>query len=263
MLEGPDTIIQNRKRIEKMTDYRMYRLALKEEAMCVAMGLALSAVAAWLLYKDYWGLLLGIVIWPLCREHYRKEQIVSRKRELLLQFKDAMQCVSIALLSGYSMENAWKEAEKEMRELYGESAYITEEMKQMNRAIEMNQTVEQLLYQFAVRSGCEDIISFAEVFRFAKRSGGNFGKIIQNTIAKICEKIEVEREIETVISGKRMEQKIMNVVPVFLLGYLNLTSEDFLEPLYGNVAGVCVMSLAFGAYIGALLLARRMVDVKI
>ena len=45
---------------------------------------------------------------------------------------------------------------------------MVEEMRQMNAGIGMNQPVEQLLYQFAVRSECEDIMEFAEVFRFAK-----------------------------------------------------------------------------------------------
>ena len=60
-----------------------------------------------------------------------------------------------------------------------------------------------------------------------------------------------------------MEQKIMNVVPVGLLVYLNLTSQEFLEPLYGNLFGVCVMTGAFAAYVGAVLLASKIVKIKI
>lgn len=243
--------------------YGVYRLSLKEELICAAVGVGLSAVAAWILYRSCLGMLLGIIICPLYRNYYRKEQIEKQKKKLLQQFKDAMQSVSIALTSGYSMENAWKEAEKEIRELYGAGAYMEEELKQMNRAIGVNQAVEQIFYQFALRSECEDILSFAEVLRFAKRSGGNFREIIQKTVARICGKLEVEREIETVIAGKKMEQKIMNIVPVCLLAYLNLTASDFLQPLYGNLAGICVMTIAFAAYVGALFLAKRIVDIKI
>lgn len=175
-----------------------------------------------------------------------------------MQFKDAMQSVSAALLSGYSMENAWKEAEKEVGELYGKDAYMTAELREMNAAIRINQPMEQLLYQFALRSQCEEILSFAEVLRFAKRSGGNFGKIIQHTTMKISEKLEIEAEILTVLSGKRMEQKIMNVVPVGMLAYLNLTSGEFLSPLYGNLFGICVMTAAFLAYFAVLMLSLRM-----
>lgn len=249
--------------MQDCVDYGNYRLSLKEEAKCMLVSLALSVVAAWILYQSVWGLLLGIFIWPVYRKNHKKTQTENRKKELLLQFKDCMQCVSVALLSGYSVENAWREGEKGLRELYGEGAYMTTEMKQMNSGIRMNQPVEQLLHQFALRSACEDILAFSEVFRFAKRSGGNFGKMISNTTLRISEKIEVEREIQTVIAGKKMEQKVMNVVPVCLLAYLNVSSSDFLAPLYGNLFGVCIMSIAFGVYVAALLLAEKMTDIKV
>lgn len=249
--------------MRELIDYDRYRMTMLEEIKCVGVSVLLAVVTAWILYKSAWGLLLVVAILPMYRSYYIKEQIASRKHEMLLQFKDGMQSVSVALLSGYSIENAWSEAEKELNELYGETAYMTEEMRQMNSGIRMNQPVEHLLCQFAARTGCEDIIGFSEVFGFAKRSGGNFARIIQNTVCHIAEKLEVEREIETVLAGKKMEQKIMNVIPVCLLAYLNLTSEEFLAPLYGNLFGVCVMTLAFVAYIGALILAERMTDIRV
>ena len=249
--------------MQGLVDYGTYHLNPFEEFLCVVISLVLSLAAAWILYKSPWGMLLEIIILPVCRNYYRKERIAKRKRELLLQFKEAMQSISVAVMSGYSIENAWKEAEKELGELYGVTAYMTEEMRQMNSGIRTNQPVEQLLHQFAERSASEEIIEFAEIFQFAKRSGGNFGKIIQKTVSQIAEKMEVEQEIETVIAGKKMEQKIMNTVPVCLLAYLNITSEEFLAPLYGNLFGVCVMTLAFLAYLCALIWAHKMVDITI
>ena len=249
--------------MQECVNYGDYHLSCKDIVMCLGTSLLLSGIAARILYKSIWGVFVGIIIFPLCCNKYKNIQIKKRKKALLYQFKDGMQSVSVALIAGFSIENAWREAFKEMEGLYGKGAYIVEEMRQMNTGIRMNQPIEQLLYQFAVRSECEDIMEFAEVFRFAKRSGGNFGKIIQNTIEHITEKMEVEREIETVISGKKMEQKIMNVVPVLLLAYLNLTSEEFLAPLYGNLFGICIMSGAFLAYIGALMLANKMTNIKV
>ncbi len=249
--------------MRELVDYGEYRLNLMEELVCIVTSLVLSAVAAWILYKSAWGMLLGIIILPMCREYYRKKRISERKQELLSQFKDVMQSVSVALMSGYSIENAWKEAEKEIEEIYGKTAYMAEEMRHMNSGIRMNQPVEQLLYQFAGRSGCEDIAEFAEIFRFAKRGGGNFEKIIQKTVLQITEKMDVEREIETVIAGRKMEQKIMNVVPVGLLAYLNISSKEFLAPLYGNLFGAGVMTVAFLAYLCALIMAHKMIDIRI
>ena len=68
---------------------------------------------------------------------------------------------------------------------------------------------------------------------------------------------------ELIIAAKKMEQDIMNVIPVLMLGYLNLTAKDFLEPLYGNLFGVCVMTIALVCYLGAIFLAGRITDIKV
>ena len=137
------------------------------------------------------------------------------------------------------------------------------EFAKMNVAVRMNQPLEQELQDFADRSGCEDIESFAEVFSFAKRSGGDFVGIIQTAVLRISGKIEVEREIATAVAGKKLEGRIMNGMPLFILAYLNLTSGDFLELLYGNVFGVVVMTAALAAYAGAIRLSEKILDIRI
>ena len=109
----------------------------------------------------------------------KKKRREQQKETLLLQFRDAMQSVAAALQAGYSMENAWRESEKEMTELYGQDGIFVGELHQINQAVGMNQPIEKLLYEFALRSDCEDIQNFSDVFLFAKRSGGGFFKNIK------------------------------------------------------------------------------------
>ena len=244
-------------------EYERYQFSKKEELYCVVMAVMLAVLAAWILYQNIFGVVIVVVIYPLYRKNYKLRKIKKRKQELEQQFVDGIQSISLALLSGYSIENAWIEAERELRDLYGANAYMTIELKQMNAAIQVNQSVEELLYRFALRSGCEDILEFAEVFRFAKRCGGNFAKIIQNTIVRIRQKCDTQEEIQTILAGKKMEQKVMNVVPIFLLAYLNITSNEFLSPLYGNAFGICVMSFAFLVYMVAFIWAEKIINIRI
>lgn len=93
-----------------------------------------------------------------------KETAGTAKRDTSLQFRDAMQSVAAALQAGYSMENAWRESEKEMTELYGQDGIFVGELHQINQAVGMNQPIEKLLYEFALRSDCEDIQNFPMFF---------------------------------------------------------------------------------------------------
>lgn len=248
---------------EEETDYRTYRLSWKEKVECVALSAVSGAFVAWLLYRSVFGLFLVIPLVPFFVKRKKRQCIEQRKQILLVEFKDAMQSVAAALQAGYSMENAWKESEREIENLYGRSSYMLPELRRMNAAVKMNEPLEKKLQEFASRTNCEEIESFAEVFSFAKRSGGDFPKIIRATITKIAEKIEVENEIATMIAGKKMEQKVMNFVPAFILCYLNFTSEGFLQPLYGNLFGACFMSAALAIYLAAVMYSEKIMDIRV
>lgn len=244
-------------------NYRVYRCSGMEILYCLLISFCSAGLIAWLFYRSCIALFLILLLFPVCCSNYKKEQEKKRKLCLLHEFKDGMQMVSTAMLAGYSMENAWVEAENGLKELYGGQSLLYREFQQMNAAVKMNQPLEQVLEAFAKRSNCEDIESFSEVFSFAKRSGGDFAGIISTTVQKISGRMEVEREIQTVIAGKKMEGKIMNVMPLFILAYLNITSGDFLEPLYGNVSGVLIMSVALMIYIISMKLSERVMDIKV
>ena len=181
--------------------------------------------------------------------------------QLAREFMDTLRSISAALLAGFSIENAWKEAEKEMLALYGKKSYMYQEVKEMNCSISLNQPLELLLGDFSTRSGNMDIASFSEVFSFAKRSGGNFVTIIDATSRHMRVRHETEREIQVQIASRKMEQKVMNVIPVFILAYLKVTSMDFLNVLYGNVAGALFMTACLAAYGGAIVLAEKIMTI--
>lgn len=244
-------------------DYRIYHMRMSEHLRCLFVSVLLAGAVAWLFFRSLWGMLLFPLTYLMYRKSYVQERLKQRKEQLLTAFKDTMQAVSAALLAGYSMENAWREAERELEELHGETSPMLLEIHQMNTAVKMNEPLEQVLAEFAVRSGCEEIESFAEVFSFAKRSGGDFAKIIRTTVQKLTGRLEVEREIATVLAGKKLEGKIMNFMPMAILAYLTVTSGDFLNVLYGNILGISVMTGALGVYVAALKLSAHILDIQI
>ena len=235
-------------------DYRKYQCNLWERLGCVVAGIILTAAISWLFYRSWYGMVLVIPVNYLIVSYYKKKKKDERAKKLMIEFRDAIQSVAAALLAGYSIENAWKEAEREVMGLYGKEAMITQEL---------NRNVEEILHDLATRSGVEEIESFAEIFGFAKRSGGDFAGIIRTTAMRISAKIEVEREVDTVIAGKKLEGKIMSVMPFLILTYLNLASKEFIDPLYGNLSGVFVMSAALLIFAGAMAINRRISDIKV
>ena len=88
-------------------------------------------------------------------------------------------------------------------------------------------------------------------------------EIIRDTASTIRQKTEVEQEIQTIISGKKMEVKVMQIMPFAMIGYLRITSPEFLVSLYDNMAGMIVMLICLLIYMIAVWAAKRIVEIDI
>lgn len=244
-------------------DYSKYRLQVKEYLQLIAASAAGTLAISWLFYDSLWGGLLTPVCFLVLRKIYVQRRVKSRRDELAEQFMDALKSVSSALSAGFSMENAWKEAQKEMLMLHGRDSMIVTELAAMNRAISMNVPMENTLKAFAVRTGNEDIYEFSEVFRFSKRSGGDFVKIIETTVYRINGKYDTQKEIAVLVAAKKMEQKVMDFIPVFIIAYLKLTDTEYLDAIYGNPVGILFMTGCLAAYAGAIMFSEKILDIRV
>lgn len=187
----------------------------------------------------------------------------KRAERLALEFRDGIQAVVSALTAGYSIENAFKEALSEIKMLYGKKNECYKGFVRIVHQLNINTNIEKAFEDFARESRIEEITNFSEVLCYAKRSGGNLVKIIKNTTDTISEKIEVKREINTIISAKKLEQNIMNVVPIAIILYMRITSAGMFDKLYGSMTGVLIMSCCLVVYALAKMLADKIVDIRV
>ena len=229
----------------------------------LAKGLLLILLLAELFYDSLWAVPALSLLLPYIIKRAGENKRDLARQQLNIAFRDGILAVSGALSAGYAVETAFGEALKSLYFLYPGNHRIIKEFQLIVRGIEMNRTPEELLDDFAERSGLEDVQIFAEVFAVSKRSGGNIAGVISDTAARIGEKIEVRREIETYLSAKKFEQKIMNVMPAGIILYVKLTSPDFLQGLYKNPAGILIMTCCLLLYGGAYLLSEKLMKIEV
>ena len=187
----------------------------------------------------------------------------ARKTLLSMQFRESILAVSTALNAGYSVENAFIEAYHDMKEMYGDDAPITAEFYRIVLRLRDNEQIEYIIRDFGRRSEIEDINDFAAVFEAAKRIGGDMTKIIKRASANISEKIDVKREIETSMSARRLELRVMEVVPFGILLYLQTGSSDFISILYSGITGRVLMTAALAVYLAGVFMAERIINIEV
>ena len=244
-------------------DYRKYRLSFNEKLKVWVFSIGFAGVTAYLFFNHWLAMLMVPFFYFVLKKRKAAECLEKQQNELASQFQDGLQVISNALLAGYSLENAFLEAEKEMQQQHGAHSMIVLELHQMNQSAAFNQPIEELVESFALRTGNEDIICFGEVLAYAKRSGGNFVKMIEATTNRMREKLEIEQEITVLVASKKLEQKVMNFMPLFILGFLRVSSADYLSVLYQSLGGHLFMLLCLGVYALAMLLSEQITKIRI
>lgn len=244
-------------------NYDNYKFTLNENIRYTLEGLLICGVLGFLFYHNILGVIVLSPLILIYRRRIKSQLIEKRKWKLNQEFRDAIVSISAALNSGYSAENAFYEAWKDLKLLYKEESLIMQELSYIINQIKLNVTVEKALSDFARRTRTEDITNFAEIFTTAKRTGGNLIKIIHTTAKSISEKIEVKREIITLITAKKYEADIMKYIPPVIIIYLNYSSPGYLDSLYHNILGIFVMSILLAIYLVAFTLADKIVDINI
>lgn len=187
----------------------------------------------------------------------------KKEREFLGQFKDSIQAVAAGLKAGYSVENAIRGAGRDIEPLYGPDKRIRREFSLMTRQLDMNMSTGAVLDEFAGRTGQEDVENFVNVFAAAKKSGGDSIAIIRNAVQLISDRIDTEKEIRTMIASQKLEFDIMCVVPFAIILYMKATFGEFLGALYGNAAGVCVMTVCLLLYVAAYRTGRKIIRIEV
>lgn len=204
------------------------------------------------------GLIAGNMFIPI-----RTKQIIEkRKKDLSSQFRDLLSGLTTALGTGANVIDSFISVRQDMKVQYDDEAFILKELDVIIAGVENNNSIEDLLYDFGVRSGIDDIKDFSNVFKITYRKGGNFKEIIKNTNEILGDKLEINEEIATTVSGSKMEQNMMIAMPIILIGIIKSLSPDFAANFITPV-GIVATTLGVVMFVIAYYVARKILDIKV
>lgn len=244
-------------------NYKEYRMSVNEIVKAVIIYAVIDGVAAYFFYRSlivFFFLMPGVI--PFMKLY--RERLKGRRLKLLKEeFAETLRAVSAGLTAGYSLENAFLEAHRDMRMFYGEKSLMADEIVKIRKGLGVNITLEDLIKDLSERSGDEDIAAFSDVLFCAKRYGGNVTEVLRTTSESVREKICVDKEIELTIAEKKLELRMMEVLPFFILLYLRITSVGYFDRLYEGLLGRVIMTACMAVYIGAALFAERLIRIEV
>lgn len=247
-----------------LEDYNIYHMKTGEWLLNAVLASVCIFAVSYIFYRNVLiSILLSItaIAYPGIKT---REIIKKRKYELNMQFKDMLYSLASSLTAGKSMEMAFRDCLRDLEIIYPDpDAFVIREVGYIIRKIELNETLESALFDFASRAHTEDVENFADVVHICKRTGGNLIEVIKNTSVIINDKIEIRQEIDTMLAQRKLEHRILNVLPIVLVLILSLTAKDYMEPVFNTTGGKMVMLLATAMLAGAYFISRGIMDIRV
>ena len=192
----------------------------------------------------------------------RTTQLLEKRRKTLrLQFRDMLESLTTSLASGSTVLQAFDDAYNDMRMQYSDQAYITVELFQISEARRNNVNLVVMLNDFAKRSGIEDIEDFANIFSIGDSSGGRINDIVRQTHSVICEKMQIENEIDSKMSANRLELNIITCAPILIVAMLKFSNQTFAEN-FATPVGVIAMTVGVVLFVVAYRMGQKIVNIQ-
>ena len=261
-------------------NYNVYYMSKTEKLIYIIIGFAVGAAVGYLFYggigKDEFGrpttltYILDIVISALAGFiaarifiPVRTQMIIkSKKKKLNAQFRDMLEALSTSLSSGKNVVDSFRAVYDDLKIQYDEGSAIIEELEIILAGMDNNIDIEDLLLDFGRRSGNPDIISFSNVFKICYRKGGNIKDTIRTTNEILSDKIEINEDIETIVSASKMEQNIMIAMPIILIAMIKSMSPDFAAN-FVTVSGILSTTVAIALFVGAYFVGKVILEIKV
>ena len=246
------------------TDYSVYVLSTREKVNFLAVGYICTFAVVYLFYHSIWLSLVSGVMPVFVLNRYSSFLAGKRRDYLLIQFRDMLYSVSASVAAGRQLGEAFEESLESLKLMYSEDSPLLQELESMVRNIRENkQNDVKLLFQFAQRSHCEDIQNFAEVCLTCSRTGGDLMEVLRNTSEVLADKMDIERQIAAFTAQKRLEGRIITVMPVAVIICLDLFSPDYLDVLYTTLTGRLIMTLALAGICVAYRIADKLTRIEV
>ena len=260
-------------------NYRVYNMKPAEKILTFLIAFVVGALVGYLFYggigKDEFGQpttltwvlnilipsVIGFVAGRLFVPMRVKSVIEKRRKELNHQFRDMLEALTTSLGAGKNVNDSFFAVYEDMKVQYDSDAYILKELEVIISGIHNNVAIEDVLQDFGNRSDIDDIKSFANVFKISYRKGGNIKDIIRNTHNILSDKMEIAEDIETLVTSNKMEQNIMIVMPIALIGVIKMMSPEFAAN-FVTPNGIISTTVSIVIFVVAYFVGKAVLDIK-
>jgi tight adherence protein B len=196
------------------------------------------------------GLLLGSV--PFAWVAYKR---TARIRRLIATLPDAVDVVSRALRTGYSLPSALVMVADEMDDPLGPEFRRTAD--ELNYGLPFREALLNLTHRFPVN----DLHILVTAILVQKESGGNLIELLEKIAAVLRSRVSLQQRVRVHTAQGRISAAILIALPFAMFCLLNLISPGYTQPLFETDLGRQLVYGALGAMGLGILVIQRIIRI--
>ncbi|MCL2249077.1 MAG: type II secretion system F family protein [Oscillospiraceae bacterium] len=248
----------------KTPDYKKSQSTIVDHIMAFTSGLVIGFLVVFIFYRLLLisiiaGIVFGVVNILLSAQKASKNRLIK----LRMQFFDLLEAMSVAMRAGSPILRSLQSAREDLILIYPADSDIITELDiiigKFNNAVPLSEAFSD----FAKRSGLADITSFASIYKAIEGKSSRADEIVKDTQQIISDKMEIEMEIDTMMTAAKSEVNIMLFMPLFILGVIGYAGAGFMDAIYTTSVGRLVSSIGIMVFILSFMLARKFSSVKL
>jgi tight adherence protein B len=140
---------------------------------------------------------------------------------------------------------------------------LREEIDLTLRELRVGSTLEQALGELGFRVGSAQFDATISALLIGMRVGGDVPAILNDTAASLREIVKLQSTLRAKTADGRVQALVLAAFPVLLAFGFDFIMPGYFSPLLRSGPGVMVAMVAAGCWLGALVLARRVLAVQL
>lgn len=245
-------------------DYTVSPSTLFDHIASFFIGFAAGFVVLFIFYKVIPLAALGGAITGTVYTFVAEQAAIQKRlKKLRVQFYDLLEAMSVAMRAGNPVLKALESAREDLTLIYPGNSDILVELdviiKKFYNAIPLSESFAD----FARRSGLEDVASFASIYATIEGKSSRADEIVRETQQIIADKMEIEMEIDTLMTAAKSEVNIMLFMPLVILAVIGYAGAGFMDAIYTEPLGRVVATGGLIVFIISFIMARKFSNVEI
>ncbi len=224
---------------------------------------SLGYFVSWYFYLNRAVSIAFSVIFQLLIPVYKREKKKRKKNKIVDEFINLNHLLLAELQTGISISLAYERVYTQIvsSEIM-DFKNLEPEIRTWINKLHTGSDISDILIDFADRSGENSLVQFANMLSISSKRGGNILDIILSTNAVLNDERQMSHDIEVLITEKKLEQRVITIMPLFILIFLNYSAYDFISPLYESAIGRITMTVLLFIFTVAYFWSKKLTELK-